>query len=152
MIRFNLTIVIIVVTAALLFQILMPVTLGVVAAAGSGYSGTSLNPNDLGRGINLTWDKVIKILYGLTCWVFSLMESVLIIFLAWTAYKFMWARGSGEETSAAGKKLWYVLIGGVVIFGFGIIISTVAYYSGYLGGSTLKSMMPTVPGICLLIK
>jgi hypothetical protein len=100
----------------------------------------TVSPGAAAKGISLTWQSVIELLYRFTCWIISLLWAVLTIFVVWVGLKFMWARGDPTASGAAGKSLLYLLIGGVVLFSFGIIIATAEYYSNQVPGTSGTSL------------
>lgn len=53
---------------------------------------------------------------------------LLIIYVIWIGIKMMTSGANPEKFAQANKAFRYVLIGGLVILGFGVIISTIAYF------------------------
>jgi hypothetical protein len=81
-------------------------------------------------GSNLDFDSVVRIFYGLSCWLLSVVGFIVVIFIVLSAFKYMRA-DSGDKTSEANRTLLYVLIGAIVIFGMPVIMYTVANIAGY---------------------
>ena len=128
--KFNIVIILALLSSALLYQAVVPVA----AVETDRYhiaALTGVKPTEAAKGIHITWDGLIKTIYNLLCWIISLLETIVVIFIVWVGLKFMWARGDPTASANAAKSLLYLLIGGVVLFSFGIIISTVAYHTGF---------------------
>ena len=140
--KFNIIIILALLLCALLYQAVVPVA----AVETDRYhiaALTGVKPTEAAKGIHITWDGLIKTIYNLLCWIISLLESVVVIFIVWVGLKFMWARGDPTASANAAKSLLYLLIGGVVLFSFGIIISTVATnVADYTGNNVLLKVLP----------
>ena len=135
--KFNIIIILALLLCALLYQAVVPVAAvetdryQLLPAGRQVAALTGVKPTEAAKGIHITWGGLIKTIYNLLCWIISLLESVVVIFIVWVGLKFMWARGDPTASANAAKSLLYLLIGGVVLFSFGIIISTVAYHTGF---------------------
>ena len=106
------------------------------------FAPLSLAQSELERlpGEDLTFEGVVRIIYGLACWVTSAAVLLLVIFIVLAGIQYMRA-DSGEKLSKANTMLWYVLIGGIVIFAMPAIMYTVASFAGYSG-------LPVIPFTC----
>ena len=140
--KFNIVIILALLSSALLYQAVVPVA----AVETDRYhiaALTGVKPTEAAKGIHITWDGLIKTIYNLLCWIISLLETIVVIFIVWVGLKFMWARGDPTASANAAKSLLYLLIGGVVLFSFGIIISTVATnVADYTGNNVLLKVLP----------
>ena len=147
--KFNIIIILALLLCALLYQAVVPVAAvetdryQLLPAGRQVAALTGVKPTEAAKGIHITWDGLIKTIYNLLCWIISLLESVVVIFIVWVGLKFMWARGDPTASANAAKSLLYLLIGGVVLFSFGIIISTVATnVADYTGNNVLLKVLP----------
>jgi len=147
--KFNIIIILALLLCALLYQAVVPVAAvetdryQLLPAGRQVAALTGVKPSEAAKGIHITWDGLIKTIYNLLCWIISLLESVVVIFIVWVGLKFMWARGDPTASANAAKSLLYLLIGGVVLFSFGIIISTVATnVADYTGNNVLLKVLP----------
>lgn len=92
--------------------------------------------------INLTIDGVINIFRGLACWGLSVMVSVIIIFIVVAGIRFMASGGDSEQYAKAKKNFGWLLIGILVIFGFNVILQSVAGNLGRGEDPLIKSLIP----------
>lgn len=77
-------------------------------------------------GVALTFDRVIDILLGLTCYAAQLAGLLLIGALAFYGIQIILSRGNPDSFGAAKKSLGWAIVGGIVILGTYTIIATVA--------------------------
>ncbi len=87
--------------------------------------GATLETDKL-PGQDLDFNGLIKILNGLACWLIRIVGTILVIFAIIAGFQYMMSGGNPERLKQANQNFIYVLIGGLVIFGVGVIIWTVA--------------------------
>lgn len=91
-------------------------------------------------GADLTVQGVINIFQGLACYAFNIAFSVLIIAIIISGIRYMAAGGSSEKAGKAKKNFFNVLIGGLVILGVSVIITSVA--------AAVGSSFNAIPLVC----
>lgn len=84
----------------------------------------------MGNYSNFTVQSIINIFNGTACWLFSIIEAVILIFIIISAVRFLFAGGNPEKYDKAKKNFWYLLIGILVIFGINVILQSVAVNLG----------------------
>ena len=102
----------------ILYSLILLVFFGIFNYS-SAYSIRFQNPYDL--------DRVENIVSDLACWVNNIGFLLLIIFIVLTGIRMIGAGPKAEKFKEAGQAFRNVLIGGLVILGVGIILSTIAY-------------------------
>ena len=98
-------------------------------ADGDGASGAF---SDLKRfpGEELTFQDILKIFNNFTCWILQVTNYLIIILLVYSAWLFFSAGDNVTKGQTARKNFRYVLIGILVVFAAGVIISSVARLAG----------------------
>ena len=86
------------------------------------YSIRFENPYDL--------DRIDTIMNDLACWVNNTGFLLIIIFIVLTGIRMIGAGPKPEKFKEAAQAFKNVLIGGLVILGVGVIISTISYNLG----------------------
>lgn len=77
-------------------------------------------------GIDLTIQDVSNIITGIACWLLRVGTVIAIIFVILAGIRFMYAQGNPKGFDDAKKNFVHVLIGLMVLYGFHVIIATVA--------------------------
>jgi hypothetical protein len=77
-------------------------------------------------GIDLTAERVVSILTGLSCWFARIAVSLFAMAIVFYGIQIVLSRGNPEKFTSAKKSLGVAIIGGFVILGVYVIIATVA--------------------------
>src|SRR3989338_11597054 len=127
-----------------IFTVLVPGSEDTPADDGSGGGGLPAeneNPpadaekgyfKDLKRfpGEELTFQDILKIFNNFTCWILQITNYLIIILLVYSAWLFFSAGDNVAKGQTARQNFRYVLIGILVVFAAGVIISSVARLAG----------------------
>jgi len=75
----------------------------------------------------ITFESLENYIDFVFCWMTRTGFLLIVIFIIWAGIRMLSSGSSPEKFSQAGKAFQYVLIGGLVILGAGVIINTIAY-------------------------
>ena len=90
--------------------------------------------------INLTFQGLVNIATGLACWALNIVIALIVIFIIIAGIRYMFAGDSSERLTSAKTNFKWVLIGALVIIGFGVIINSI--------GANLGVTVPGFPLSC----
>ena len=90
-------------------------------------------------GIDLTISDLESMLRGMVCFIYRIAGLLIIIFITVTGIKYLISSGNPDKIKAVNESFKWVIIGSLVILGFGVIIATI---SAAVGGD------PLIPIVC----
>ncbi|MDP2648258.1 MAG: hypothetical protein Q8P35_03400 [Candidatus Yanofskybacteria bacterium] len=110
----------------LLLFLLCIVILGFSVESSSFLSSTIFESDQVSTQYDLTIERVIGIIMGLTCWFARIAIAILIGALVFYGIQIIWSRGSQTNYQAAKKSFAAAIIGAFIILGVYTIVATVA--------------------------
>ena len=74
---------------------------------------------------DFTYQKVVRILFGLVGFMFNIATLIAVIAIIWYGIQVMTAGGNAEKYRDAKKSVIWAVIGAAIIFGAGSLIKTI---------------------------